>query len=56
MVDHAARASEFRQRAEELRIIGPSMRDETARKIFLRLADDYDHLADVHDKLATLDP
>ena len=54
MREYAKRAFELRQRAEELRMIGPGLRDEWTRETFLRLADNYDHLADIHDQIATL--
>jgi hypothetical protein len=54
MVHHLERAEELRNRGEELRMLGAGMKDETIRQMLLKLADDYDHMADTHDRLAAL--
>jgi hypothetical protein len=54
MGEYAKRAFELRQRAEELRMIEPGLRDKWTRETFLRLADNYDDLADIHERIATL--
>ena len=54
MGEYAKRAFELRQRAEELRMIGPGLRNEWTRETFLKLANNYDELADIHERIATL--
>jgi hypothetical protein len=54
MVDHLERAEELRNRGEELRMLSAGMKDETIRQLLLKLADDYNHMADAHDQLAAL--
>jgi hypothetical protein len=54
MIEHAERATVSRDRAEELRTIAPGLGNHTSRAIFLRLAENYDNLADIQDQLAAL--
>jgi hypothetical protein len=56
MIDHNARAQELRNRGEELRMLAAGVKDETTRRMLLKLADDYNHMADAHDQLAALNP
>ena len=39
-------ANRYRVHAEELRVIAEQDRDGATRKMLLRVADDYDHMAD----------
>jgi hypothetical protein len=54
MGEYSKRAFELRQRAEELRTIAPGMTNQTTREIFLRIAENYDRLAEIHDQIAVL--
>jgi hypothetical protein len=56
MVNHLERAEELRNRGEELRMLGAGTKDETIRQMLLKLADDYNDMADMHDQLAALKP
>jgi hypothetical protein len=38
----------------ELRMLAAGMKDETTRQMLSKLADDYNHMADIHDQLAAL--
>jgi hypothetical protein len=42
---HFNNPQHWRQRAEESRVLSEQMSDETARKMMLRIADDYEILA-----------
>ena len=54
MVEHAKRATAYRERAEELRTIAPGLQNDTSREIFLRLAENYENLANIQEQLAAL--
>ena len=52
MDEYEERAYQYRQRAEELRAILPDMKDPASRKTLIKLAEDYDRLADRQEKLS----
>ena len=52
MDEHEARAFRYRQRAEELRAILTDMKDEVSCETLVKIAADYDPLADIQDGLA----
>lgn len=52
MNEHEQRALKYREKAEELRAILPSMKDPLYRKILEKLIVDYGKLADAQEKLA----
>jgi len=54
MIEHAKRASELRRRAEGLRTIAQNLMGEANRKELLRIADDFDRLAEVNEERAAL--
>ncbi|MDN5003887.1 hypothetical protein ACFQZO_23915 [Bradyrhizobium sp. GCM10027634] len=52
MIDHEAVAKRYRDQAEEFRVKSEMMRDESARRQYLKIADAFDGLADNEDMLA----
>lgn len=52
MNEHEQCALKYREKAEELRAILPSMKDPLYRKILEKLIVDYGKLADAQEKLA----
>jgi hypothetical protein len=52
MDEHTQKAFAYRQRAEELRVTIPDMKDAQARAVLLRIAADYETLAIIQDRLA----
>jgi len=54
MIEHAERATVYRQRASQLRAMALGLRNEWTRETFLRLAQNYDSFADTHEQLATV--
>jgi hypothetical protein len=56
MNEQTQRASVNRQRAKQLRTLVPGMSDEARRTALLRIAEDFDRLADTQDQRAALSP
>ena len=56
MRDYSERVPAYRQRAEKLRTIAQSLMGEANRTELLRIADDFDRLAEVHEERAALRP
>ena len=56
LINHTAKSSVYRQRAEQLRTLAPGLNTETSREIFFRLAGNYERLAEVENQLAWLEP
>ena len=54
MVDFRAKASLFRENAEEIRTRIEELRHEESKTVFLRLADDYERLASTYDEMEKL--
>lgn len=52
MSEHQQRAFRYRQRAEELRMILPDLKDPHTRKAIERIIRDYDKLAEMKQQLA----
>jgi hypothetical protein len=52
MNEHQKRAVRYRNRAEELRAIIPDMKDPISRETLVKIAADYDRLAETQEKLA----
>ena len=51
MEDVRPRAEKYRNKAEELRAIAPSLRSLGARQLFLEMATDYIHMAEMLERL-----
>jgi len=54
MDDHAKMVFIYRQRAEELRVMIPDMKDRMYAKILEKIAADYDRLAEIQERIAEL--
>lgn len=54
MDQHENWAVRYRNRAEELRVTARYTRDQSARKLLLEVAADYDRLAELQESLATI--
>jgi hypothetical protein len=52
MDENQERAFQYRQRAEELRAIIPDMKDPVCRETLVKVAADYDRLAEVQERIA----
>ena len=51
MSHYEMKAEEYRERAEELRVIAEGMKDTYAREALLRSADDYERMAGWAEKI-----
>ena len=54
MDDHRARAAHCRATAEEIRLRSETLKNNTAREVLLRLAEDYERMADTYEELHTI--
>ncbi len=54
-MDYRAQAELFRENAEEIRVRIENLAHEEAKAVFLRLAEDYENLAESYEILAKAD-